>query len=298
MDYLDTLINLHQIEGKIKVLCRFHGAWDINHPQEESSLGVFHIISKGTCCIKLNGVCQTLKTGDVVFLPYGAEHEMMSCPTFLPNQSISEKLIFKEENNLNICTNGQEEYDFEMFCGYFRYRNVTDSPLFKLPKWHLATNNKSVIALLSLLQAEVSENIGNQSVIDALSTILFTYLVRDYLSHNQIENGILGALQDKRLKNAVQAMLDAPEKNWDMDSLATCCAMARSTFIRAFKEKTGISAGKFLTTIRLQKAEQLLKNSELSVQQIALAVGYQSEAHFSKLFKQYKQCLPSEFRAK
>lgn len=296
MDYLDHLIELNQIEGEIDVLCRFHGAWQIQNPQAESRLGIFHIISKGECCLQLDGECFHLKAGDLIFLPYGAAHNLSA-----PHRHETEIPIFNIQQDLGaftLCSHNTLNHDFEMFCGYFRYANLPDKMWLNLPKWHLSSQNQQIIALLGLLNQELAEQLGNKAVINALSRVLFTYLVRDYLAHHQIENGILGALQDKRLKNAVQAMLDSPEKDWDMDNLAACCAMSRSTFIRSFKEKTGISAGKFLTTIRLQKAEQLLKNRELSIQQIALAVGYQSEAHFSKLFKQYKQCLPSELRNK
>lgn len=298
MDYLDNFIKLHQIEGHIEVLCRFQGSWHIKNPQSETPIGVFHIISKGECCIKISNECHHLKTGDVIFLPYGTEHELASCPTLFSINS--EQLIPIQQSKIGsvtLCYHPQN-HDFEMFCGYFYYRLPTSSPLFELPKWHLSSNNRSILALLSLLQQETKSQPGNKSVIDALSNVLFTYLIRDYLQHNELQNGILSVLQDKRLQNAVKAMIEQPENNWSMDSLAELCAMSRSNFIRAFKEKSGISAGKFLTELRLQKAELLLKHSELSIQQIALAVGYQSEAHFSKLFKTYKACLPSQYREK
>lgn len=297
MDYLDSFIKLHQIEGEIKVLCRFHGDWHIDHPASETPLGVFHIISKGQCCIKLDGQCRHLKAGDVVFFPYGTEHELASCPTLFDIPPSALIPIQRQTNkNFTVCRNHQAENDdFEMFCGFFHYRYP--SALFELPKWHLAENNHSVLALLALLRDEKAENLGNQTVINALANVLFTYLVRDYLAHHQIQSGILAALQDKRLNIAIQTMLEQPKNDWSMDKLAELCAMSRSNFIRLFKEKSGMSAGKFLTEIRLQKAELLLQNSALSIQEIAIAVGYQSEAHFCKLFKTYKGKVPSELRS-
>lgn len=299
MDYLDSLIQLHQIEGEMKVICRFSGDWHIDHPQEKQTLGVFHIISKGSCCIKLDGRCHKLNAGDVIFLPYGAEHELFGCPTLLHLSDEVKQIQSKEVGGLRICRNSADSlYDFEMFCGYIHYRKASHNHLLQLPKWHLSSNNQSVMALLSLLRSESETQLGNQSVINALANVLFTYLVRDYVAQNEIQHGILAAFQDKRLQNAINAILSKPEADWTMDNLAECSSMSRSNFIRTFKDKTGISAGKFLTEIRLQKAEQLLQHSQLSIQQIALAVGYQSEAHFSKLFKAYKNCSPSEWRGR
>lgn len=297
MDYLDNFIQLHHIKGEIKILCRFQGDWHLEHPASDKPMGVFHIISKGQCCIKLDSQCLHLKAGDVVFFPYGTQHELASCPTLLdipPEQLIP--IQKQQTTHFTLCQNHQGgSDDFEMFCGFFHYRH--SSTLLELPKWHLAENNHSVMALLALLKKESEENLGGQTVINALANVLFTYLIRDYLSKNNVEHGILAALQDKRLKVAIQAMLTEPEKEWSMESLADISAMSRSNFIRLFKNKSGISAGKFLTALRLQKATFLLQHSELSIQEIALQVGYQSEAHFSKLFKAHQGKSPSELRS-
>ena len=72
--------------------------------------------------------------------------------------------------------------------------------------------------------------------------------------------------------------------------------MSRANFIRVFQQQLGVSPGKFLTKVRLQSAAFLLKQSQQSVLAIALDVGYQSEAHFSKAFKNYYQVSPSQYR--
>ena len=189
-----------------------------------------------------------------------------------------------------------ESADFEMFCGYFRYLNVAQSLLFNLPQWHLAGNNDSIMALLKLLRKETEDNLGNEVVVNALCNILFTYLIRDYLQHHQINQGIFGALQDKRLRNAVNAIIANPQKSWSMESLAESCAMSRANFIRAFKQKTGILPGKFLTIMRMNMAGILLKNTQKPINVIASEVGYQSDTHFTKVFKSYYGISPGKYR--
>ena len=54
--------------------------------------------------------------------------------------------------------------------------------------------------------------------------------------------------------------------------------------------------GKFLTQVRLEMAAVLLKNTQKTILVIALEVGYQSEAHFSKAFKAIYGLSPSQFR--
>lgn len=293
MDYLDRLIQLSHVKGEINVLCRFQGEWKIAHQKTSDIMGIFHIVSKGECFVSLENDNYHLKSGDVVFLPYGAEHVL---GTTVNSESI--KIKESQFGAFTLHTNTEEaSHDFEMFCGYFRYLGFSANPLFTLPKWHLSGDNDSVMALLGLLRKETQRNLGSKIVVDSLCNVLFTYLIRDYLEQNRVETEILALLQDKRLKNAVDGMLKEPEKNWSMERLAADCSMSRASFIRLFKQKTGMSAGKFLTVLRMNKAGVLLKTTNKSVFTVALETGYQSEAHFSKIFKAYYGVSPGKYRA-
>ena len=66
--------------------------------------------------------------------------------------------------------------------------------------------------------------------------------------------------------------------------------------MRVFQQKIGMAPGKFLTQLRLQQAALLLNQSQKSVLAVALDVGYQSEAHFSKAFKSAYGMSPSQYR--
>ena len=291
MDYLDQLVRQSGVEGKINILCRFQGDWLIHHKQEPNLIGRFHIVSRGECQIRLKDQTCRLKPGDVIFLPYGEEHVIYQGTDTETQITKTTQGIFTLHRN-----SSSESADFEMFCGYFRYLNVAQSLLFNLPHWHLAGNNDSIMALLKLLRKETEDNLGNEVVVDALCNILFTYLIRDYLQHHQVNQGILGALQDKRLKNAVNAIIANPEESWSMEVLAESCAMSRANFIPAFKQKTGILPGKFLTIMRMNMAGMLLKNTQKPISVIASEVGYQSDTHFTKIFKSYYGISPGKYR--
>ena len=304
MDYLDRLIQLAQVEGEINILCRFQGNWQIKHQNEPSSLGIFHIISKGECRLILNNQqSYHLKPGDVFFLPHGLEHNIRSHHTAdksaVESESNSSLTALKQLQHgpFTLRTNNQASHDFEMFCGYFRYSGHSTLPAILPEYWYLSGNNSSVTALLALLQKEALLEIGTASVVNALCNVLFTYLTRDYIQQNRdVSSGVLAALQDKRLYHAVNSMLQNPENGWNMENLAELSAMSRANFIRLFKNKTGTLPGKFLTGLRMQKAELLLHNSNKSILAVALEVGYQSEAHFSKAFKLKYGISPSKYR--
>ena len=66
--------------------------------------------------------------------------------------------------------------------------------------------------------------------------------------------------------------------------------------MRVFQNIIGMAPGKFLTQLRLQQAALLLNKTQKSVLVVALEVGYQSEAHFSKAFKTAYGMSPSQYR--
>jgi transcriptional regulator GlxA family with amidase domain len=59
---------------------------------------------------------------------------------------------------------------------------------------------------------------------------------------------------------------------------------------------TGMSIIPYLRVLRLQKAEALLKNSSMSVADVAYAVGFENPRYFSRIFSEEKGISPSSFR--
>ncbi|QDJ12832.1 histidine kinase [Mergibacter septicus] len=308
MDYLDQLIQLAQIEGELKTLDCLCEDWQIGG-STELKRGIFHIISDGECWVTLGEETLHLTTGDVLFLPHGKEDIIIRENTF--NPTTSQYIIYQYQQRQSnpsqlfignkIKTDqqkSQERRKVEIFGGYFHY--TQHSALLEiLPNYWVLRQNKTVTQLLALLQNEATNGLGSASIINSLSSVLFTYLVRDFIEKQKgdIAIGILAALQDKRLYHAVNGMLQEPGKNWNMENLAEICSMSRATFIRLFKQKSGISPGRFLTELRMQKAKFLLSLHNHSMLNIALEIGYQSESHFSKAFKAYYGISPGKYRS-
>lgn len=81
-----------------------------------------------------------------------------------------------------------------------------------------------------------------------------------------------------------------------LETIAEIVNLHPSYFSQWFKEETGINFSEFVTTIRMNKAKQLLRDTELKVYEIAQLSGYQSEKHFMKIFKKNTKKTPSEYR--
>lgn len=81
-----------------------------------------------------------------------------------------------------------------------------------------------------------------------------------------------------------------------VENVARRCGMSKSHFSRTFKKEHDITFQDFLIQQRMNKAVKLLKNSDLHVTQIALAVGYCELSNFTSTFQRTIGIRPSSFR--
>ncbi|GAA1028401.1 AraC family transcriptional regulator [Virgisporangium ochraceum] len=72
--------------------------------------------------------------------------------------------------------------------------------------------------------------------------------------------------------------------------------LSRYHFLRAFSASTGLTPHRFLTRLRMQAAEALLRGTDHSVLQVALACGYRSAGRFATAFRREYGSSPSAYR--
>ena len=106
----------------------------------------------------------------------------------------------------------------------------------------------------------------------------------------------LSALEDPRLSKVVETILERPEQDYTVESMADIASMSRATFARHFEKCFARTPMDYLRDVRLRRAAQLLQVSSMPVDSVAGKVGYASRSYFSKSFLgQYGQS-PADFR--
>lgn len=81
-----------------------------------------------------------------------------------------------------------------------------------------------------------------------------------------------------------------------LDSLANVANMSRRTFTRRFKETTGTTVTQWLNAERVMKAQALLETTDMSIEQVAYAVGFGTPLSFRQQFNLLIRMSPSEYR--
>lgn len=101
----------------------------------------------------------------------------------------------------------------------------------------------------------------------------------------------------------VKKALECVERNMDngeysIEDMCADLAMSRPTLYRKLQGITGQTPKDFIRSIRLKRAAQLLKDSDLSVSEISYQVGFSTPRYFAKLFKEVFGVLPSQYGGK
>ncbi len=83
---------------------------------------------------------------------------------------------------------------------------------------------------------------------------------------------------------------------YNAESLARSMALSKAQLYRKVKTVTQMAPGQYITHFRLQKAEELLQETDLTISEIAYRCGFISLSHFSRAFNRMYQSSPSQFR--
>ena len=86
------------------------------------------------------------------------------------------------------------------------------------------------------------------------------------------------------------------DSDLSVESLSTALSMSRVHLYKKLLSLTGNTPSEFIRLIRLRRAEQLLRQSQLSVAEISYAVGFNNPRYFSKYFREMYGMTPSQFK--
>lgn len=101
---------------------------------------------------------------------------------------------------------------------------------------------------------------------------------------------------DPRVQAAMDFACEHLGRRLSIDDIADHCGLSVSRLAHLFRDQTGTTPQKFLEAQRLDRAQQLLSHTQLSIKQVAAAVGFESQFYFSLRFKRMTGKSPSEFR--
>ena len=135
---------------------------------------------------------------------------------------------------------------------------------------------------------------------DALLWIWGTCQIDGNLAWTCEKSGCAGQNRGKWNTEADAQILEYIERHYfediTLEALAQSASVSKSECLRCFKTTMQDTPYRYLIEYRLQRATDLLRNTDLPIGQIAQAVGFQSQSHFGKLFKERTGYTPKQYR--
>lgn len=105
------------------------------------------------------------------------------------------------------------------------------------------------------------------------------------------------SLQNWRLKRVMQYVDKNLTGKITLQDMAAVAGLSRMHFAAQFRAATGVRPHEYLLRRRIERAQELLKQAELALVDIALTVGFQTQAHFTTVFKRFVGDTPYQWRS-
>ena len=102
----------------------------------------------------------------------------------------------------------------------------------------------------------------------------------------------------RRLLRAKDRMDGASHEEWPVRRLAHVSGVSEAHFARSFKEAFGVPPHRYLLTRRVERAKMLLRETDLSITEIAFQTGWQSLGTFGRTFRDITGESPSAIRSR
>jgi AraC family transcriptional activator of mtrCDE len=240
-------------------------------PEPASDHGMFHLIDTGVCWVRTAALPEPVRlaAGDLIVFPQGAAHVLGATPD---GRSAPEARFTS------------------MLCGEFEFATGRRNAIVDaLPPCFVVREQDSGMQFRQLAQLMLHEargsSFGSRAILDKMADTLFVMALRHHIEHTPDRRGLLAALTDPRLVQALEAIHMHPGRDWTVAALAEAAHMSRTAFANHFAAVLGAGPIEYLTQWRMSEARRLLADPRTSVAAVASDLGYRTEAAFRRAFK-------------
>lgn len=308
LDWLSHLLQMITVTGRLEVRCAYGAPWRVAYGQSGVREIPYHVVLKGRAVLEdpESQTVRELSGGDIVLLPHGSAHVLHDGSGHAPALTYNRRGL----TGWTVSENDGTGAHLDMLCGRFFVAPPHDRLVHDyLPTKLVASagdgdgemGNRSasthLAGLVDLMRMEAAgDKLGGYAMLNALSSALFTLVLRTASESEEAPAGLLALAGHPRLAPAIAAIFADPARPWTLPDLASLCSMSRATFMRHFQDKLGRSAIDLLTDIRMSLAANELKKPTMTTEAVAELVGYQSVSAFRRVFAEWMGMTPGQWR--
>ncbi len=289
LDALTALANGLNMRAKLAYAGGVCGQWTMDHNSDRSIW--FHLVGKGNGWVHspaLDGPLELVEGDVMVFLPHAAQHYLSYSPDHVP--------LGDTTGNLSTWAAGETGF----ICGEIEL-TAPQSPLWHaLPAEIVIRKKDAGDSLSSLIELVIAESeharFGGEAVIERLCDGFFILLVRHCIEADLVRDGVFAAMKDRRIATVLELIHREPWHRWSIAELCGRAGISKTVLAERFASRIGMSPIEYLTDWRMQIAARWLKETAVTLDQVAERCGYDTASSFSKAFKRAFGVSPATYR--
>ncbi|MEM7750077.1 MAG: AraC family transcriptional regulator [Pseudomonadota bacterium] len=297
----DHIFDQLDIRTEPFAICEIHGTCHV--ALKPDAAVTLHYILGGQGQITMRGQAPIkISKGSLVLIPSLNSHELLNDgATIVPGPSCKPAAL----NLAQILKSASDESEGSAsrliaLCAHVNIGLMGATDVVNLIREPLVTRaepGSDLMTLVDTLMHEVCEpSVGSRALIRILLMQALIVMMRQRISEQDGPLDWMAALRDPMLWQALKAMLDNPGNPFSVEALADIAGMSRAAFAKRFAEAYGAGPMELLRSLRVRKAGDLLRNTNLPIKRVAESVGFSSRSAFSRAFEATSGNSPSAFR--
>lgn len=140
-----------------------------------------------------------------------------------------------------------------------------------------------------------SRNVPSAAYLESLAGVIAIHLAKNYGSRANATCPYVG-LSPRKLHQVQAFIREHLADPIRVEQLAAAVQLSPYHFARMFKKATGQPPHAYITMQRMERAKELLSDSDLPLVEVAGSVGFQTQAHFTGVFRRYTGLTPRVYR--
>lgn len=316
MDALSEALNAVRMTGAIFYQAECTAPWGFVVPPLQQVAHVlapgterlvpYHLVTEGKAIVRFDNAPDiSVAAGDVLIIPHGDGHTVSNgSPSSLVDSgaSLSDFLV----GDLTTMRIGHGGELTRFVCGYFGCERHADRLFLAGLPLMIKINIRGDAAgqwlenSIRYLVSQASAGRPGQAVLlSKMAEALFIETLRHYMEQLPPEQiGWLAGARDPVVGGALAVLHERPGHHWTLEALASQVGASRSVLAERFIRFLGESPLAYLARWRLQLAARKIETTRNTILQVALDVGYESEAAFNRAFKREFGLPPAQYRKK
>ncbi|WP_187283448.1 AraC family transcriptional regulator [Streptomyces sp. t39] len=307
MDPLSSLLSGIRAEGSVVSHAVLTAPWTIRFA-DDAPLTMISVLRGGGTLLLPEGTERAVGVGDTAIVRGSAPFHLADHPSSVHGSHAAYEIACftpdagctaEELAGITWGTDSKEAAT-ALIVGAYRASGRRHERLLRaLPPVLVLKEDVEVCAWLETAAADAARfSAGSQALMDRLLDWALVCTLRTWFDRAGADApSWYRGLADPVLAPALQAFHDRPAEAWTVESLATRAGVSRALFAKRFTKLMGRPPLAYLTECRMDEAEALLTDTDLSIAQIGRSVGYADAFGFSAAFKRHKGLSPSTFRA-